>query len=93
MTAICIKAVISGRVQGVGFRYSTQHEASRLQLTGHAKNLSDGTVEVVACGEQAQIDRLLAWLAQGPPMATVTDVSWQVIDKHTLGHPSGFITG
>lgn len=50
MSNVCIIAWVYGRVQGVGFRYTTQHEAQRLGLTGYAKNMDDGSVEVVACG-------------------------------------------
>ena len=49
MSKVCIIAWVYGRVQGVGFRYTTQYEAKRLGLTGYAKNLDDGSVEVVAC--------------------------------------------
>lgn len=52
MSKVCIIAWVYGRVQGVGFRYTTQYEAKRLGLTGYAKNLDDGSVEVVACGEE-----------------------------------------
>ncbi|SUG06060.1 acylphosphatase [Salmonella enterica subsp. enterica serovar Pullorum] len=48
MSNVCIIAWVYGRVQGVGFRYTTQHEAQRLGLTGYAKNMDDGSVEVVA---------------------------------------------
>lgn len=51
MSKVCIIARVHGRVQGVGFRYTTQHEAQRLGLTGYAKNMDDGSVEIVACGE------------------------------------------
>ena len=51
MSKVCIIAWIYGRVQGVGFRYTTQYEAKKLGLTGYAKNLDDGSVEVVACGK------------------------------------------
>ncbi|STJ81425.1 acylphosphatase [Escherichia coli] len=47
-------AWVYGRVQGVGFRYTTQYEAKRLGLTGYAKNLDDGSVEVVACGKKGR---------------------------------------
>lgn len=57
MSKVCIIAWVYGRVQGVGFRYTTQHEAQRLGLTGYAKNMDDGSVEVVACGES---DRVLS---------------------------------
>ncbi|WP_140397059.1 acylphosphatase, partial [Escherichia coli] len=51
MSKVCIIAWVYGRVQGVGFRYTTQYEAKKLGLTGYAKNLDDGSVEVVACGD------------------------------------------
>lgn len=63
----CVICWVHGRVQGVGFRYSTQHEARRLGLTGYALNMDDGSVEVVACGERRQVEQLLAWLNAGGP--------------------------
>ena len=66
---------VRGRVQGVWFRDSTRQQAESLQITGYAKNLPDGSVEVLACGSDASLDRLKAWLAKGPPLAKVTDVS------------------
>lgn len=67
MGKICTAVYVYGVVQGVGFRYSTQHQATLLGLSGYARNQDDGGVEVVACGEQAQVDKLLAWLKQGGP--------------------------
>ncbi|MDU3076405.1 MAG: acylphosphatase, partial [Mixta calida] len=60
MAQQCIKAWVYGRVQGVGFRYSTQAQAQQLGLTGYARNLDDGSVEVLACGDNAQLEQLLA---------------------------------
>ena len=65
MSKVCIIAWVYGRVQGVGFRYTTQYEAKRLGLTGYAKNLDDGSVEVVACGEEGQVEKLMQWLKSG----------------------------
>jgi acylphosphatase len=65
---------VRGRVQGVGFRASTAHEARRLGLSGWVRNLPDGTVEVAARGEAAAVDALIGWLAQGPRGARVTGV-------------------
>ena len=65
---------VSGRVQGVFFRASTRNVAVSLDLRGHAVNLADGAVEVRACGNAAAIDKLAAWLHEGPPKATVTSV-------------------
>jgi len=73
MSQVSIAAYVYGRVQGVGFRFATQHQANALNLTGYAKNLDDGSVEVVACGEQAQIDKLLTWLKQGGPQYAKVD--------------------
>ena len=66
--------LIRGYVQGVGFRAHTRHEAQRLGLTGYAKNLSDGRVEVMAVGESAALDALERWLRSGPPAARVEEV-------------------
>lgn len=65
--SICTIAWVYGMVQGVGFRYSTQHEARRLGLSGYTRNLDDGSVEVVACGDEAQVNALIAWLKEGGP--------------------------
>jgi acylphosphatase len=69
-----LHAVVSGRVQGVGFRASTASEARRLGLAGWVRNLWDGEVELVAEGAQALLDQLLAYLREGPGLAHVTGV-------------------
>ena len=66
---------IEGRVQGVGFRYSTSCQASALGLTGWVRNLPDGRVEAVFEGANAQLDAMLEWCHVGPPFASVTRVS------------------
>ncbi|AVF33952.1 acylphosphatase [Rahnella sikkimica] len=73
MAKVSIAAYVYGRVQGVGFRFSTLHQATGLGLTGYAKNLEDGSVEVLACGEQEKVDQLLAWLKQGGPKHAQVD--------------------
>jgi acylphosphatase len=70
----CAKFIVTGRVQGVFFRASTRAEAERLGLSGHACNLADGSVEVVACGDTAALRELAAWLQHGPPSARVQSV-------------------
>lgn len=77
---ICMQCYVSGRVQGVFFRASARHEAERLGITGYAKNLPDGRVEVVACGSKGQVDDFCAWLSQGPANAAVTNVTCEAID-------------
>ena len=65
---------ISGRVQGVGFRYFAERAAEELGVSGYARNLADGRVEVYAIGATEQLDRLSGMLAQGPRWADVTGV-------------------
>jgi len=73
-----LHAIIHGRVQKVSFRYYTQLEAERLDLTGWVRNLPDGTVEATAVGTQEALDTFLKWLHHGPSGAKVTgvDVNW-----------------
>lgn len=65
---------IKGRVQGVFFRDSTRKVAVSLGLTGYARNLPDGDVEVLACGDARHIEKLERWLHEGPPLSRVTEV-------------------
>ncbi len=62
---------VYGRVQGVGFRYFTQREARKIGVVGSVRNLSDGSVLVVAGGTAQQIAQLSKWLQKGPPTAHV----------------------
>lgn len=71
---ICKRFVVSGRVQGVWYRASTQQQAKELEIKGYARNLPDGSVEVMACGSQDNIDKLHNWLQQGPSNAKVSTV-------------------
>ena len=73
MATICTMAWVYGSVQGVGFRYSTQREALRLGLVGYARNLDDGSVEVLACGEEDLVAALIAWLNAGGPRSARVD--------------------
>ncbi|MDJ0807648.1 MAG: acylphosphatase [Gammaproteobacteria bacterium] len=77
---VCYRCLVAGQVQGVFYRASTRHEAQQLGLTGYAKNLPDGRVEVVVCGEPAAVDALCAWLRIGPQQARVSGVACEVID-------------
>ncbi len=90
MSKRCVKAFISGRVQGVFFRQSTQQQARQLGITGHAINLLDGRVEVIACGEQQAVDQLLEWLHKGPQMAQVEQLQFEDIQ---ITAPASFTTG
>lgn len=65
---------MSGRVQGVFFRAACKDEADRLGVTGYARNLRDGRVEVVAEGSEDAVEALARWCHVGPPRAVVTKV-------------------
>jgi len=69
-----LRCRVSGRVQGVFFRASTQRQARSLGLAGHARNLEDGSVEVLAVGSPMALEELKAWLAVGPTGARVDSV-------------------
>jgi acylphosphatase len=80
--------LVGGKVQGVFFRASTREQALRLGLRGHARNLRDGRVEVVAAGDAAAIETLAQWLQHGPPMAEVKSVEHSDVDE-----PGGDVAG
>jgi acylphosphatase len=69
------RVLVSGRVQGVGFRAATAWEARHLGVDGWVRNLPDGRVEVWGEGDSAAVDALVAWLRQGPPGAHVRGIS------------------
>lgn len=71
---------VSGRVQGVSYRVSTRREALRLGLTGYARNLADGRVEVLVIGDAAAVQALCTWLWRGPLLARVRAVDGREID-------------
>jgi acylphosphatase len=87
--SFCEKCIVHGRVQGVFFRASTQREAQRRGVNGYARNLHDGSVEVLLCGTPAAVGHLKAWLWQGPPAAHVSEVVCQRVDDDA---PNGFFT-
>jgi len=82
-----LHAYVSGRVQGVGFRYFVVRKAQMLALRGYARNESDGSVEVLAQGARPALEGLLAYLRQGPPAAQVRDV------RVTWGEPTDHVSG
>ena len=65
---------ISGRVQGVGFRYAMRHEAARRGVRGWVRNRGDGSVEALLAGDAEAVEALTAWARHGPPGAKVTAV-------------------
>lgn len=67
-----VRTIVSGRVQGVWYRARTRDKAIGLGVTGFVRNLPDGTVEIVAQGDENQVDALMEWARQGSPMAEVS---------------------
>ena len=78
---VAARFLISGKVQGVFFRASTREQALRLNLSGRARNLADGRVEVVVAGETEAIEALGLWLWEGPPSAKVVEVVRSTCDE------------
>ena len=87
-----LHAMVHGRVQGVNFRYYTRQQAQQLGITGWVRNLSDGSVEVFACGDRPLLEQLLNWLHHGPSEAHVDhiDITWtetpQVLKSFEIRH-------
>ena len=76
-----VRILVSGRVQGVFFRYSARQHAEELGLTGYARNLNDGRVEIIAEGEEYGLKSLLSWVHRGPSGAYVdrVEIEWRPI--------------
>ena len=72
--------IISGRVQGVGYRASLVDEARRLRVSGWVRNRRDGSVEAVVDGDAAAVAAIVAWARRGPPGALVADVAVEDAD-------------
>lgn len=81
------RLLITGLVQGVGYRFSTVVEAQRLGLDGWVRNRRDGQVEAVASGPEDQVAALIEWARRGPPSALVREVEVEPWDGEI---PSGF---
>ncbi|HET9027711.1 MAG TPA: acylphosphatase [Trueperaceae bacterium] len=81
-------AIISGHVQGVGYRAFVRRNATDLHLRGHVENLADGRVEVVAEGAQDDLDVLIARLRLGPTHSVVTNIELEWADA--AGAKPGF---
>ena len=69
------RVTISGRVQGVGFRYALADEARARKLCGWVRNRRDGSVEAIIAGPEADVEAVIAWTHRGPPAARVTAVT------------------
>src|SRR5579872_1441231 len=90
---IARRCVVSGRVQGVYYRASARERARGAQLTGHARNLPDRRVEVLACGDEGAVLSFIEWLWEGPAAAKVLDVSIETLELSAEEWPREFRTG
>ncbi|HTU64790.1 MAG TPA: acylphosphatase [Steroidobacteraceae bacterium] len=89
---ICRRSFVSGRVQGVFYRATCVKKATSLGLRGYARNLPDGRVEVLACGDAAAVEQFVAWLWEGSPASKVTGVDSGDADV-AEGQAPGFTSG
>ena len=80
MKTITVHLMISGRVQGVGFRESMKMVAEALEVTGWVRNRGDGDVEATAQGDEPAVDQLVAWCGSGPPGANVRFVDARLVE-------------
>ena len=90
MDEVTKRFLVMGKVQGVFFRQSARLEANRLRLKGLARNLPDGSVEVVARGRAAAVEALHEWLKRGPAQARVEEVRETEASDLTSAIPDGF---
>ncbi|MFN3881222.1 MAG: acylphosphatase [Nitrincola lacisaponensis] len=74
MSKVCLRVVVSGRVQGVWFRRFTQQKAEAHGVLGWVRNLADGRVEALLCGDEINVRHVEAWMSQGPELANVAEL-------------------
>ena len=79
----CVRVLISGIVQGVGYRFSTLQKARKLGVKGWVRNLPDSKVEAVFCGEETAVEAILKWCERGPSAAVVKEVKVEPIETET----------
>jgi acylphosphatase len=87
------RCLISGRVQGVYYRASAAQRARAAGITGHARNLPDGRVEVLICGTDSAVREFIAWLWIGPAAAKVSHVADEALELAPDQLPREFRTG
>lgn len=77
---LCVKIIVNGLVQGVGFRYSTLRKARQLNIKGFVKNRLDGSVYIEAsCNDKERLTLFITWCYEGPAHASVSDVVYEKI--------------
>jgi acylphosphatase len=89
---VCKQCLVGGRVQGVYYRATAAHRAQALGISGYARNLPDGRVEVLACGEASVVDEFVAWLWTGSSASKVTSVEVRDLDGEAGRTLRGFQT-
>jgi len=93
MTVICRQCLVGGRVQGVFYRATAAQRARELGVSGYARNLPDGRVEVLACGELTVVNIFVEWLWTGSSASKVTSVEVIEVTLPAGQYPVGFRTG
>ena len=89
---VCKKCVVGGRVQGVFYRATAARRAHELAIRGYARNLPDGRVEVLACGEDEAVQAFVSWLWIGSSASKVTSVEVDDAPPDSVHVPTGFHT-
>ena len=89
---ICKKCLVSGRVQGVFYRGTAARRAQELAVRGYARNLADGRVEVLACGEEEAVRTFVSWLWTGSSASKVTSVDVSDVPSDSVQLTASFQT-
>jgi acylphosphatase len=89
---IARRCYVSGRVQGVNYRASARRQAMAAGISGHARNLPDGRVEILARGSRSAIDAFIQWLWIGPAAAKVTAVAIEELETDSAEVSEDFST-
>jgi acylphosphatase len=79
---VCKRVLLSGKVQGVSFRFHAYEMATKLRITGWVRNNTDGRVEMILCGLQKDVDEMIKWARKGPPLAKIEKM--EVTDQPEL---------
>lgn len=74
MAHICLQVSVSGRVQGVWFRRFTQQKAESYGVVGWVRNVSDGRVQAILCGDEKSVRQVESWMSQGPELSNVAEI-------------------
>ena len=84
MKQVLARILIEGRLHGVNFRYKTRQQATKLELVGFVRNLSDGRIEIEAQGDQEKVEQLLAWCQEEPHSSNIKSILYRY-DEPTKG--------